>query len=209
MFVTDIRLRHLGTRDYLETWRQMQAFTNSRTSDTLDELWILEHPPVYTQGLNGKPEHILYTGGIPVIETDRGGQATYHGPGQLIIYPLIDLQRKSLGVRTLVSAMENAAINTLDQYGLKAAARSDAPGVYVEQKKIASVGIRVRRGCSYHGLSFNVAMDLTPFSGINICGYPALEATQLVNLGGPDKVLEVSVPFVVQFAALLDCVLVA
>ena len=209
MLVTKICLRHLGMREYLETWRQMQAFTNSRTPDTPDELWILEHLPVYTQGLNGKPEHILSAREIPVVETDRGGQATYHGPGQLIIYPLIDLRRKNLGVRTLVSALENAAVNTLDQYGLKAAARSDAPGVYVEGEKIASVGIRVRRGCSYHGMSLNIAMDLAPFSGINICGHASLKPTQLNDLGGPDKVLEVSVPFVVQFAQLLDFVVVA
>lgn len=203
MAVSDIRLRFLGLRDYVETWRAMQALTDTRDANTADELWVLEHPPVYTQGLNGQPEHILKPGDIPVVHSDRGGQATYHAPGQLIVYTLIDLRRKNLGIRALVSALENAAVNTLSQYGLKALTRPDAPGVYVNNRKIASLGIRVRRGCSYHGLSLNVAMDLAPFAGINICGYPALEATQLNDLGGPDRVLEVAVPLVRQLADLL------
>lgn len=204
MAVSDIRLRFLGVRDYVETWRAMQTLTDTRDADAVDELWVLEHPPVYTQGLNGQPEHILKPGDIPVVHSDRGGQATYHGPGQLIVYTLIDLRRKNLAIRALVSALENAAVNTLAQYGLKALTRPDAPGVYVNDRKIASLGIRVRRGCSYHGLSLNVAMDLAPFGGINICGYPTLEATQLNDLGGPDNLMEVAVPLVRQLADLLE-----
>ena len=200
MAASGIRLRYLGIRDYIETWRGMQAFTDAREADTADELWVLEHPPVYTQGLNGKAEHILNPGNIPVVHCDRGGQTTFHGPGQLIVYTLIDLRRKNLSIRALISALETSAVNTLNQYGLKALSRPEAPGVYVEQRKIGSVGIRVRRGCSYHGMSLNVAMDLAPFAGINICGFPALEATQLSDLDGPDKILEVAVPFVAQFS---------
>jgi len=206
---SEIRLRYLGIRDYIETWREMQAFTDARDAHTADELWVLEHTPVYTQGLNGKAEHILNPGDIPVIHCDRGGQATYHGPGQLIVYTLIDLRRKNLSVRALVSALEDSAIDTLSQYGLQASSRPDAPGVYVDGRKIGSVGIRVRRGCSYHGMSLNVAMDLAPFAGINICGFPTLQATQISALDGPDKTLEVAVPFVARFADLLSCQVVA
>lgn len=163
----------------------MQAFTAARTSDTPDELWLLQHPPVFTHGLNGKPEHLLDPGDIPVIHTDRGGQVTYHGPGQLIAYVLMDLQRRGWGVRKLVNAMEQAIINLLAGYGIAGEARREAPGVYVHSAKIAALGLRVRRGKCYHGLSLNVAMDLSPFQRINPCGYPALSVTQLSDLGCP------------------------
>lgn len=191
----DIRLRNLGIVDYQAAWHSMQRFTDRRDGDTIDEIWLLQHPPVYTLGLNGMAEHLLAPGPIPVVKTDRGGQVTYHGPGQLIVYPLIELRRMHLGVRCLVSALENATVETLTQYGLRAHARKDAPGVYVDKKKIASVGLRVRRGCSYHGLSLNVSMDLEPFGRINVCGYPGLEVTQLSDLGGPSDTGEVAVPF--------------
>ncbi|MEN8259306.1 MAG: lipoyl(octanoyl) transferase LipB [Pseudomonadota bacterium] len=194
----DILLRNLGIADYQTVWQAMRRFTDRRDAETVDEMWTLQHPAVYTLGLNGKMEHLLSPGTIPVIKTDRGGQVTYHGPGQLIVYPLIDLRRMNIGIRALVSALENATIETLKQYGLLACARPEAPGVYINEKKIASVGLRVRRGCSYHGLSVNVGMDLKPFGGINICGYPGLKVTQLSDLGGPSKPVEIAVP-------ILDC----
>lgn len=177
------RLRLLGLRDYLPVWESMQSFTRQRSLDTEDEFWLVEHPPVFTQGLNGKAEHILKAGDIPVIQIDRGGQVTYHGPGQVVIYLLIDLQRRKLGVRRLVTHIEQALIRFLDQYGIKAGADSAAPGVYVGQRKIASLGLRVKRGCSYHGLAFNLNMDLTPFERINPCGFMGLKMTQLSDLG--------------------------
>jgi len=157
----------------------MKAFTATRTASTLDEIWLVEHPPVFTQGLAGKPEHVLTPGEIPVVPVDRGGQVTYHGPGQVVIYPLLDLKRAKLGVRAIVSALEQATIGLLADYGITAYAKPDAPGVYVNEAKIASLGLRVRRGCCYHGLSLNVAMDLTPFARINPCGYAGLAMTQL------------------------------
>ncbi len=169
----------------------MRNFSAARDPDTPDELWLVEHPPVYTQGLKGKPEHLLRPGDIPVVATDRGGQVTYHGPGQLVVYCLIDLKRAELGIRKLVSSLENAVIELLAGYGVAAVARPEAPGVYVAGKKIASLGLRVRRGRSYHGLSLNVAMDLEPFSRINPCGYPGLGVTQLRDLAlvdDPDTV---------------------
>lgn len=187
-------LRHLGTAEYATVWRAMQRFTEDRGERCADEVWILEHEPVYTLGLNAKEKHLLSPGDIPVIRTDRGGQVTYHGPGQLIVYPLIDLRRIHLGVRTLVSALENAAIEALSQYGIEASARAEAPGVYVDGAKIASVGLRIRRGCSYHGLSLNVHMDLSPFAGINPCGHAGLEVTQMADLGVSAGPLEVAVP---------------
>jgi len=186
----------MGIRDYASTLQQMQSFTESRNADTSDEIWILEHPPVYTQGLNGKPEHILNAGQIPVIKTDRGGQATYHGPGQLIIYPLLDIKRHNIGIRRLVSTLENATIDTLSQYGIKAHSKKEAPGVYTDGGKIASVGLRIKRGCSYHGMSLNVNMDLKPFDGINICGFANLKATQVVDLDGPANSQEIALPLV-------------
>ena len=161
----------------------MQGFTSQRDENTRDEIWFLEHDSVFTLGMNGKPEHILNAGDIPVIHVDRGGQVTYHGPGQLVVYPLLNLRRHQLGVRDLVMALENAVINTVAKWGIDAKARRDAPGVYVQDKKLASVGLRIRRGCSYHGLAFNVAMDLSPFNRINPCGYQNLQVTDLTHLG--------------------------
>lgn len=174
-----LQIRWLGLQDYQPTWRKMQQFTTSRSSGTADEIWLLEHPPVFTQGLNGKSEHILHKSNIPVVEIDRGGQVTYHGPGQLVVYCLLDLKRNKLGVRQVVSAMENAVIDLLAEHGLKAVARKDAPGVYVDDAKISALGLRVRKGCCYHGLSLNVDMDLAPFKQINPCGYKDLDVTQL------------------------------
>lgn len=171
-------VRHLGQRPYLPTWRAMQDFTNQRTPDTPSELWVVEHPPVYTQGQAGKAEHILKPGDIPVIQTDRGGQATYHGPGQIVIYLLLSLREIGLGVRALVSALEDSLIQLLAQHGVRAEADPKAPGVYVQGAKIAALGLRVRRGYTYHGLALNVDMDLRPFARINPCGYPDLAITQ-------------------------------
>lgn len=160
----------------------MQAYTESRQADSADEIWLLQHPPVFTQGLNGKPEHILNKGNIPVVEIDRGGQVTYHGPGQLVIYCLLDLKRRKLGVRQVVSALENSVIDYLASLGVSANARKDAPGVYVDGAKISALGLRVKRGCCYHGLSLNVDMDMAPFMRINPCGYQDLPVTQLKDL---------------------------
>ena len=200
----EIILRQLGVQEYQETWHKMQRFTEARDHKTTDELWILEHPPVFTLGLNGKPEHILEPGNIPIIKTDRGGQVTYHGPGQLIIYTLIDLRRKGLGIRALVSALENAIKRLLKQYGIHAQTDPKAPGVYINNKKIASVGLRIKRGCSYHGLSLNICMDLTPFQGINTCGFKDLQVTQLADIVGPIQVVELSAPTVDQLCGILE-----
>jgi lipoyl(octanoyl) transferase len=180
--------RWLGRVDYEPTWRAMQALTDARGPDDRDEIWFLEHPPVYTQGMNGKPEHLLAPGDIPVVPIDRGGQVTYHGPGQLVVYPLVDLRRTGLGVRELVVAVEDALVALAANHGIEAAGRRDAPGVYVAGRKLASIGLRIRRGCSYHGLALNVAMDLEPFARINPCGYAGLEMTQIADLGGPHEV---------------------
>lgn len=165
----------------------MRRFTDARTPETRDEIWLLEHDPVYTQGMKGLSAHLLDPRDIPVVQSDRGGQVTYHGPGQLVIYPLLDLRRLRLGPRGLVMRLENAVIDCLDGYGIRAHARREAPGVYVNDDKIASLGLRVRRGCSYHGLALNVAMDLEPFTRINPCGYTGLRMTQVSDLGGPDR----------------------
>lgn len=175
-------VRHLGEVDYLKTWREMQDFTDARDKDTADEFWFLQHPPVYTLGKNGKPEHILNARDIPVVNSDRGGQVTYHGPGQIVVYTLLDLNRLKIGVRELVTLMEQSIIDLLADYGIESCARRDAPGVYVNNAKIAALGLRVRKGCSLHGLAFNVDMDLEPFSRINPCGYEGLEVTQLNDL---------------------------
>ena len=180
---TALHVQQLGLRDYEPVWRDMQAFTAARDDDTPDQLWCVQHPPVFTLGLNGKPHHLLAPGDIPVINVDRGGQVTYHGPGQIVIYTLIDLQRRHMGVRELVSAIEQAVINLLADYGIESSARADAPGVYVNDAKIAALGLRVKHGRSYHGLSFNVNMDLEPFSRINPCGYAGMAVTQLHDLG--------------------------
>jgi lipoyl(octanoyl) transferase len=174
--------RRLGLEPYEPTWRAMQRFTDARDAATPDEIWFLEHPPVFTLGMNGKPEHVLAPRDIPVIQTDRGGQVTYHGPGQLVVYPLIDLKRAGLGVRDLVSALERAVIGYAGELGIAAQARREAPGVYVDGRKLASVGLRIRRGASYHGIAINVSMDLEPFSRINPCGYAGLKMTQLAEL---------------------------
>ena len=177
-----IVVRHLGEVDYHDTWQKMQDFTNSRQSGTPDELWFLQHPPVYTLGKNAKPEHILNAADIPVVDSDRGGQVTYHGPGQVVVYTLLDLSRLKLGVRELVTTLEQTIIELLAGYDVLATARREAPGVYVNDAKIAALGLRVRKGCSFHGLALNVDMDLEPFSRINPCGYEGLEVTQLKNL---------------------------
>jgi lipoyl(octanoyl) transferase len=168
--------------DYLSCWQDMKNFTDQRTPETIDEMWLLEHAPVFTQGQNGKPEHVLSTSNIPVIKSDRGGQITYHGPGQLIIYLLLDVKRKKFNIRELVTHLENSVIQLLAEYQITAAAKCSAPGVYVANKKICSVGLRIRRGCSYHGLALNVNMDLAPFAQINPCGFAGLEMTQLKEL---------------------------
>ena len=172
-------VRQLGRVGYAPAWRAMQDFTDARGEATPDELWFLEHDPVFTQGLNGRAEHVLAPGGIPVVGIDRGGQVTYHGPGQLVMYPLVDLRRLRIGVRELVVALEDSVIALAAAHGIEARGRREAPGVYVGQRKLASIGLRVRRGCSYHGIALNVDMDLEPFRRINPCGYAGLEMTQL------------------------------
>jgi lipoyl(octanoyl) transferase len=191
-----VRVKRLGLADYAGVWTAMREFTETRGENATDELWLVEHPRVYTLGLNGDPGHIVRPVTLPVIQSDRGGQVTYHGPGQLVIYALFDLRRLNIGVRMLVSGLESAVIAALGQYGIVAEARRDAPGVYVEGKKIASLGLRIRRGCSYHGVSLNVDMDLSPFSAINPCGFQGLAVTQLADLGVRIKPLEASVPLV-------------
>lgn len=175
-------VRWLGRQSYTVMWDAMQAFTNERTGETPDEIWLLEHDPVFTQGQNGKAEHILSAGDIPIIQTDRGGQVTYHGPGQLMAYILIDLRRRKLNVRELVTLLENCVIQVMANHGITAYGKIDAPGVYVDEKKICSIGLRIRRGCSYHGIAFNINMDLMPFSRINPCGFQALQMTQASEL---------------------------
>ena len=169
--------------DYESTWRAMQRFTNERTADTLDEIWLVQHPPTYTQGQAGKPEHLLNPTDIPVVKIDRGGQITYHGPGQIVAYLLLDLRRWKINVRELVRLMEQAVIDLLAEYGVAAEGREDAPGVYVGDAKIAALGLKIKKSCSYHGLSFNVDMDLSPFDNINPCGYEGLRVTQAIEVG--------------------------
>ncbi|HKR34776.1 MAG TPA: lipoyl(octanoyl) transferase LipB [Steroidobacteraceae bacterium] len=176
-------LRWLGRAEYEPTWRAMQTLTDQRGPETRDEIWFLEHPPVFTLGMNAAREHVLAPGDIPLVQIDRGGQVTYHGPGQLVVYPLLDVRRSGLGVRQLVMALENGIIALLASWNIVAVGRRDAPGIYVEGRKLASIGLRIRRGCSYHGLAFNVAMDLEPFRRINPCGYRGLEVTDLRTLG--------------------------
>ncbi|HLS81533.1 MAG TPA: lipoyl(octanoyl) transferase LipB [Steroidobacter sp.] len=176
-------LRWLGRVDYEPTWRAMQSFTAARTAEASDEIWFLEHPPVFTLGMNAAPEHVLAPGDVPLVHIDRGGQVTYHGPGQLVIYPLLDLRRSQLGVRELVVALETAVIEFAASWNIAAFGRREAPGVYVDGRKLASVGLRIRRGCSYHGMAFNIAMDLEPFRRINPCGYPGLDVIDLRSLG--------------------------
>jgi lipoyl(octanoyl) transferase len=181
-------VRRLGRVDYEPTWRAMQRFTDERGPQTPDEIWLLEHPPVFTLGMNASPAHVLAPGDIPVVQIDRGGQVTYHGPGQLVVYPLVDIRRAKLGVRDLVTALEQSVVQLASELGITAETRRGAPGIYVGAKKLGSVGIRIRRGSSYHGLAVNVNLDLEPFRRINPCGYQGLEMTQLAELGGPRSV---------------------
>jgi lipoyl(octanoyl) transferase len=176
---SDLLVRRLGLMDYETVWHAMQAFTDQRDENTPDELWLVEHPPVFTQGQAGRAEHLLAPGDIPVIQVDRGGQVTYHGPGQIVAYPLIDIKRLGMGVRVLVTGIEQAIIAVLKSYGVDALPKADAPGVYVEGVKIASLGLRIRRGKSFHGLAFNINMDLEPFQRINPCGFEGLQVTNL------------------------------
>lgn len=178
-----IAIRDLGRQDYVPLWNAMQQFTDARTESTRDEIWFTEHPPVFTMGLNASKEHLLAPGDIPVVQIDRGGQVTFHGPGQLMIYPLLDLRRSAMGVRTLVTALEQSVVDLAAEFDIDAASRADAPGVYVAGEKLASVGLRIRRGCSFHGMALNVDIDLEPFSRINPCGYTELEMTDLQRLG--------------------------
>ena len=179
------KVRDLGRQRYEPVWRAMQAFTDARDEATPDELWLVEHDPVFTLGQAGTPEHVLMPGDIPVLHVDRGGQVTYHGPGQIVLYPLLDLRRLKVGVREYVCRIEQAIIDTLGDWNIEAVRREGAPGVYVAGAKIAALGIRVRRGCTFHGLAFNIAMDLSPFQRINPCGFEGLQVTSLVDLGGP------------------------
>lgn len=180
-----IAVRRLGLVDYAASLSEMTAFTDKRGPQTPDEIWFLQHPPVYTLGINANREHLLTPTDIPVVPVDRGGQVTFHGPGQLVVYTLLDLKRANLGVRDLISALESAMITTVANYGIKAVSRKDAPGIYVDGAKLGSIGLRIRRGCSYHGLALNVDMDLAPFGRINPCGFANLPVTQLTELVGP------------------------
>ncbi len=191
-----MQIKQLGLQDYQQVWQDMQQFTDSRTPGCKDQLWIVEHPPVFTLGLNGKHEHILQATDIPIVETDRGGQVTYHGPGQLVIYVLANIKRLGQGPRQLVSHLEQAMIDTLAQYGVLAQAQLQAPGAYVADKKIGSVGLRIRNGCCYHGLSLNNDMDLSPFQAINPCGYAGLQVTQLADQGVNIHTRELAIPVV-------------
>ncbi len=188
--IPPVSIRRLGKVEYEPTWRAMQRFTEERGAATPDEIWLLEHPPVFTLGANASRAHLIAPGDIPVVQIDRGGQVTYHGPGQLVVYPLIDLRRAGIGIRDFVCALERAVIDLAGQFGIAAEGRRSAPGVYVAGEKLASVGVRVRRQGSYHGLALNVALDLEPFSRINPCGYQGLKMTQLAALGGPRSVWE-------------------
>jgi len=201
-------VRDLGRQPYEPVWRAMQRFTDARNAETPDELWLVEHDPVFTLGQAGKPEHVLMPGDIPVIHVDRGGQVTYHGPGQIVVYPLLDIKRLGIGVREYVHRIEQAMIDTLVEWNIIAIRREGAPGVYVGDAKIAALGIRVRKGRTFHGLAFNVAMDLEPFTRINPCGYAGLQVISLADLGGPsslDTVKQVLLAeLAVQFGLALD-----
>ena len=199
-----LTVRKLGLTDYQSAWQDMQAFTDKRSDNTPDELWFLQHPPVFTLGRNSKQEHLHNTGDIPVIRTDRGGQVTYHGPGQLIVYPLLNIKRRQLGVQSLVRILEQSVIDLLSDYSLAAQRREKAPGVYVNERKLAALGLRIRKGCSFHGLSLNVDMDLSPFSMIDPCGYSDLEVTQLKDLGVDASMETISTQLQTHFERLLD-----
>ncbi|EMO5716399.1 lipoyl(octanoyl) transferase LipB [Enterobacter cloacae complex sp. P12RS] len=191
MYQDKILVRHLGLQPYEPVSQAMHEFTDSRDDTTPDEIWLVEHLPVFTQGQAGKAEHLLMTGDIPVIQSDRGGQVTYHGPGQQVMYVLLNLKRRKLGVRELVTLLEQTVVNTLAEYGIDAHPRADAPGVYVGDMKICSLGLRIRKGCSFHGLALNINMDLTPFQRINPCGYAGMEMTQMrqwVDTATPENI---------------------
>jgi lipoyl(octanoyl) transferase len=194
-----LKVRRLGRQPYAATWEAMSDFTNNRGPDTPDELWLLEHDPVFTQGQAGKAEHVLAPGNIPVVQVDRGGQVTYHGPGQIVGYPLIDLRRAGVSVRELVNKLEQSIIDTLAHWNIGAERLDGAPGVYVAGAKVAALGLRVRRGCSFHGLAFNVNMDLEPYHRINPCGYKGLAVTQVLDLGGPSRLSDVEDALVEEF----------
>jgi len=194
-----LKVRRLGRQPYEPVWRAMSAFTDNRVADTVDELWVLEHDPVFTLGQAGKMEHVLIPGDIPVVPVDRGGQVTYHGPGQIVAYPLIDLRRVGVSVRELVNKIEQSIIDALAHWNIDAARLDGAPGVYVGAAKIAALGLRVRRGCSFHGLALDVNMNLEPFQRINPCGYKGLEVTQMVDCGGPSRLADVEEVLIGEF----------
>jgi lipoyl(octanoyl) transferase len=196
-------IRTFGLSSYEPAWRAMQSFTDQRTASTPDELWLLQHPPVFTLGQAGRAEHILDAGGLPVVQVDRGGQVTYHAPGQVVAYLLLDLRRANLGVKRLVHLLEQSVIELLAGYGIESRAQPGAPGVYVDDAKIAALGLRVRRGCCFHGLALNVQMDLSAFTRINPCGYPGLAVTQVSDLGGPKDLDEVGSGLAQRIAAVL------
>lgn len=202
-------IRQLGCADYVPVWEAMQAFTDQRSEQTADELWVVEHPAVFTQGQAGKAEHLLAPGDIPVVPVDRGGQVTYHGPGQLVVYFLVNIRRKKIGVRGLVNAIENTVVSSLAEYDIESAPRPDAPGVYIGEQKVCSLGLRIRRGCSFHGLALNVNMDLSPFLRINPCGYAGMVMTQTVAHNGPATVAEAASLITKHFAANMHYVEVA
>ncbi len=196
-------IRNLGRCDYQTTYQAMHDFTDQRDANANDEVWLVEHNPVFTQGQAGKEEHLLNPGDIPIVQSDRGGQVTYHGPGQLVAYVMIDLRRRKLGVRELVTHIENTVIETLNTLGIEAKARPDAPGVYIQDQKICSLGLRIRKGCSFHGLALNVNMDLTPFLRINPCGYAGMEMTQVAQLNESSQLSDIQPILIQHFAALL------
>lgn len=197
-------VRQLGLTDYVSAWHDMQVFTDNRDANTPDELWFLEHPPVFTLGRNGKQEYLHDTGDIPVVKVDRGGQVTYHGPGQLVAYTLLNIKRRQLGVQSLVRLLEQSVIDLLSDYSLRAQRRKQAPGVYIDRRKVAALGLRIRKGCSFHGLSLNVDMDLSPFAMIDPCGYSGLEVTQLRDLGIDATLATISAQFRTHFERLLE-----
>jgi len=203
--ITDsLVIRQLNTMDYSHVWQAMKDFTDSRDNTVADELWLVEHPAVFTQGQAGKAEHLLVPGDIEVVKVDRGGQVTYHGPGQQVVYVMVNLRRKKIGVRQLVTLIENSIVSALADYNVTAYAKADAPGVYVDEKKIASLGLRVRKGCSFHGLAMNVNMDLSPFLRINPCGYAGLEMVQTADLQGPTDTASASNALVKHLINLLE-----
>ncbi len=196
MHANQLVIRHYGLQPYETMLNAMHEFTSTRNENTTDEIWLVEHPPVFTQGQAGKPEHLLLSSNIPLVHSDRGGQVTYHGPGQLVAYFLLDIRRKSMGVRELVTNIETLVVDTLRQFGITSYPRADAPGVYVDEKKICSLGLRIRKGCSFHGLALNVNMDLSPFTYINPCGYAGMVMTQTADLNGPSSLSDIIPVFI-------------